>query len=90
MPKTFELILKGRVQGVGLRYNVQKYAKKVGLKGWIRNEPNGTVCLCLQNTESEIKSLINWLKKNIFSEINISKITLKNELINYDDFIIIY
>jgi acylphosphatase len=33
----------GRVQGVGYRYFVLREAQGLGLSGWARNEPDGTV-----------------------------------------------
>jgi acylphosphatase len=36
----------GKVQGVGYRYFTQEIAKLSGIKGWVRNQPDGSVeCL---------------------------------------------
>ena len=35
----------GRVQGVGFRYQAQRYASAFGLKGWVRNEYDGSVLM---------------------------------------------
>jgi len=35
--------VKGRVQGVGFRYFVQRHARDLGLDGWVRNRPDGGV-----------------------------------------------
>ncbi len=35
--------VSGRVQGVGFRYFVQRRALALGLRGWVRNLPDGAV-----------------------------------------------
>ncbi|MEO0218368.1 MAG: acylphosphatase, partial [candidate division WOR-3 bacterium] len=39
------LIIKvyGRVQGVGYRYFAQRHARKLGIKGYAENKPDGSV-----------------------------------------------
>lgn len=41
--KRMHAIVTGRVQGVGYRYFVQKAANELGLTGWTRNLPDGSV-----------------------------------------------
>ncbi len=35
--------VSGRVQGVGFRYFVQRTATELGVGGWVRNRPDGSV-----------------------------------------------
>ena len=38
-----QIRLHGRVQGVGFRYYITQKANMLGIKGFVRNEPDGTV-----------------------------------------------
>lgn len=37
------VLVRGRVQGVGFRWYVREVARDLGLAGWVRNQPDGTV-----------------------------------------------
>lgn len=37
------LRIRGRVQGVGFRYFTQRAARRFALRGWVRNEADGSV-----------------------------------------------
>jgi len=39
--RTFRVV--GRVQGVGFRWFARDAARREGLSGWVRNEPDGSV-----------------------------------------------
>jgi len=56
------IIVSGRVQGVGYRYFVIHQATSLGLTGWVRNVPNGTVELRAEGDRSIVESLIQVLK----------------------------
>lgn len=57
-----ELFLKisGRVQGVFFRSETQKLAQSLGLTGWVKNAPNGTVEILAQGTEEDLEKLEKW------------------------------
>ena len=40
---TKRFVVSGRVQGVGFRYFVVRKAEALGLAGWVRNLPDGSV-----------------------------------------------
>ena len=45
------IIFYGRVQGVGFRYYAVNKANQLGLTGWVRNLPDGTVEMEVQGNE---------------------------------------
>ena len=37
------LVIRGRVQGVAFRWSTRAEAQRLGLAGWVRNRPDGSV-----------------------------------------------
>lgn len=48
----------GKVQGVGFRRRSVQAAEELGITGWVRNEPDGTVLLELQGSRDRIDQLL--------------------------------
>jgi acylphosphatase len=51
------LIIRGRVQGVGYRWWACGVAKGLGLSGWVRNRPDGTVELLAAGPAVDVEHL---------------------------------
>ncbi|MGC9489754.1 MAG: acylphosphatase [Thermovirgaceae bacterium] len=58
------LRISGIVQGVGFRWRTLQKAKELGLKGWIRNRPDGDVDAVLQGDNEKIKAMIEWMERS--------------------------
>ena len=43
MAEQLHAVVHGRVQGVSFRYYTMMKAHQLGLTGWVRNQPDGTV-----------------------------------------------
>ena len=56
-------IVYGRVQGVWYRGTTREMAKKMNLKGWVRNNYDGTVELMAQGEKEKLYELLKWLHK---------------------------
>jgi acylphosphatase len=54
-------VVKGKVQKVGYRDFVERYATEHNLYGWVKNEVDGAVSLVLQGTPDELKACIEML-----------------------------
>lgn len=62
MQKQITLKIYGKVQGVFFRDSSRKKARELGLSGWVRNEPDGTVAIVVEGEEKSLKGLIAWCK----------------------------
>ncbi|MCQ2500502.1 MAG: acylphosphatase [Lachnospiraceae bacterium] len=72
--------VSGRVQGVGFRYRAQHAAKSYGVKGFVRNEYDGSVFMELQGTERQITDMLITLQNSPYirmDQIDASRIPVK-------------
>lgn len=53
--------VRGRVQGVSFRWYTAEEANRLGLVGWVRNAPDGTVRLEVQGAEADVEALVAWI-----------------------------
>lgn len=53
--------VSGRVQGVFFRAATEAAARRLGLTGWVRNLPDGSVELLACGEEAKLKELEQWL-----------------------------
>jgi acylphosphatase len=56
-------LVKGRVQGVGFRWFVQREAAELGLNGWVRNTDDGHVEVVAAGDDQELAELRVALRK---------------------------
>lgn len=58
------VLFYGRVQGVFFRANCQRKAVELGVAGWVRNLPDGSVEAVMEGEEGRVKELIQWCRHN--------------------------
>lgn len=56
---TVQAIIHGRVQGVGYRHWAWQQACKLGLHGWVANQPDGTVKIVLSGAENQVAAMLD-------------------------------
>jgi len=52
--------VRGRVQGVGFRYDTALRARSLGLGGWVRNRSDGTVEAVFEGPGDRVESMLDW------------------------------
>lgn len=57
------LIISGRVQGVWYRASARDRAEALGLTGWVRNQPGGSVELVAEGNGEALDRLFCWCRE---------------------------
>lgn len=63
MKKHYNLRIEGKVQGVWYRASTKKKAEELGITGFVRNEPNGSVYVEAEGEEAVLSQFVNWCKE---------------------------
>lgn len=58
--KAYRFRVYGIVQGVAFRYYAQREARRLGLKGWIKNLSDGSVEGYVEGDERPLKDFLDW------------------------------
>ncbi len=56
-------VVRGRVQGVGFRWFVEREAHILGIAGWVRNNHDGSVEVLAQGTRDQLLGLHSRLRE---------------------------
>ncbi|MDA1044040.1 MAG: acylphosphatase [Verrucomicrobia bacterium] len=63
MQARLQLVVKGRVQGVGYRASAQARARSRGLSGWVRNCPDGSVQVTAEGSQEALLAFLEWCRQ---------------------------
>jgi acylphosphatase len=56
-------VFRGRVQGVFFRAETRDRARSLGLSGWVRNVPDGSVEAVFEGERERIESILDWCRR---------------------------
>lgn len=76
-----EIVVTGKVQGVGFRSFVYKLAKELNISGYVKNRYSGDVYILASGETEEMDLFIHQVKKgNLFSRVKkVTSFTIPEE-----------
>ena len=60
MIKHYNITITGKVQGVFYRASAKEKAQEIGIKGFVKNQPDGSVYLEAEGEPSALEQLLEW------------------------------
>jgi acylphosphatase len=60
--KAVTVKVTGRVQGVSFRWYAMQEAQRLGVHGWVRNEPDGSVVAHVEGDDQAVESMVEWCR----------------------------
>ncbi len=87
-----DIVVKGRVQGVGFRYSTVKRARRLGVCGWVRNEFDGSVRIHAFGPAKAMQSFCSWLNGGGPPGARVDSLNIHESIPdrNFDDFELLY
>lgn len=61
--RAVEVVVTGRVQGVSFRAATEQQAGRLGLRGWVRNEPDGSVAAHFEGAPDAVAAIVAWCRE---------------------------
>lgn len=58
----FTATVYGRVQGVGFRASTQTQAQRLGVRGWVANQWDGSVRVVAEGPDEALRQFLAWLE----------------------------
>jgi acylphosphatase len=84
------ITLRGKVQGVTFRETTKYVADQSGIKGFVRNEKDGSVYIEAEAEQWELDSFIEWCNEGPDrAKVEHCEVTVTDELKNFRDFVIL-
>ncbi|WP_029520288.1 acylphosphatase [Persephonella sp. IF05-L8] len=84
-------VFAGTVQGVGFRYFVRNIAKGMGVKGYVRNLPDGTVEVVAEGDEQTLRNFLKAIEQGPpLAEVTDIRYQFEDKEGGFTDFEILY
>ena len=61
--KSVDVVVSGAVQGVYFRSSARREGALRGLRGWVRNQGDGSVSLRLQGSDEAVDAMLDWCRE---------------------------
>ena len=87
--KHYKIKVTGIVQGVYFRALTQQKAKALGLKGFVRNEADGSVYLEAEGNDEQLETLIQWCRQGPPHAKIENVVSQKGNFVGYKNFEIV-
>jgi len=59
----YNIRISGRVQGVGFRYSAAGEARYRGIRGFVKNLPDGNVYIEAEGSSEQLNSFVEWCRQ---------------------------
>ena len=82
----YKIHVEGHVQGVGFRWSAATEARKLGIKGYVKNLSDGSVCIEAEGSIKELDIFVEWCKKGPAFGFVDSVTVNTSPPVNYTDF----
>ena len=86
-----KVIIKGRVQGVFYRAETKNTADKLGINGYVKNLPDGSVGAVFEGDSPVVTQMLEWCNKGpMAARVENVQVEQVDVLSNFETFIIRY
>jgi acylphosphatase len=81
-----DIIVKGKVQGISYRASTKAVADQLGVKGFVKNEPDGDVSIAAEGDDIALEMFLEWCHEGPQGAEVTSVESNAGELKNYRNF----
>jgi len=84
-----EITVHGRVQGVAFRWYTTRQAQALGLTGWVRNQPDGSVRMMAEGDRAALETFLAWVQRGPdHARVDHHAVAWSEAAGNFEDFIV--